>query len=158
MAHGYTFNSQFKHDQMVEFKDVFSLNETKYKLFKDNYDFIWDVYDDVAKKYNIKIPKFWVTCERYKSGYQRGRNARNFFIMEPRAPIVHVDFNYQPMNYLSAFRTNGEAVYSNNWYTLAENFFMVRYPAFHALKGGRYTVRPGIMCERWRAISPHLTN
>lgn len=151
MTHGIYHSNYIKHGEILDFSKYFQYSIKDREVFKENYDFMWDVFNDVAKQNGIKLPKFWVVAEPYTRSSKTKRQKSNVFVLEPLGPVIHVDYNSNP---ITQFYNNhrGMAIYSVNWYQLAEKFFMVRHSAKHVLGRG-YTPRPALLCEKWRTIN-----
>lgn len=152
MAHGLYYHSAIQHDTIIDFRVNMGMSSSRYARFKKNYEFVWDIYNDVAKKHGIKLPRHWVAVDKLKKADRYRRFKDDYYILEPLGPVVHVDMNFSMNNNLSTSASRGSVAYAFNWYQLAEQFFMVNGTAKQALSK-EYRVRPGFLCERWRAKS-----
>lgn len=153
MAHGITFNSSIKHGDIIDFKFVNKPMRANRDTFRRNYDFIWQIYNHVAEQNGIKIPYFWVDAERIGRRHRYTTHKKNASILEPIGPTLHVNYSYSLQGILNADAELGSVMVDFNWYKQAENFFMVAGSAKHAMQlAEARRFRPGLMCEKWRAI------
>jgi len=157
MAHGIYHSYDIKHDDILDAKRVRSTYNDRYnkEAYHANYKFVWEIYNEVARKHGIVIPKTWVTADPATRRDRYRSLKKNWFILEPRGPIVHVDTAYSINTHLHMHFTRASVLHSHNWYDYAERFFMVRWSAKRSLSKTTY-FRHGYLCESWRAKSMEL--
>lgn len=157
MAHGLLYNNTIKHDDIVDFKAVTYIPNGKRGLYFAHYQFVWEIYKEVANKHGIAIPKFWVCADPYLRNSGRTRRSFNKFRLEPLGPTINVDGNYTISNQYNSSSPKGSVLYGVNWVDMAERFFMVKGTAHSALSRSN-RIHHQLLCEKWRAKSIRLTD
>ena len=157
MAHATLYINEPMHDQIYTFWDTIHLTKTDKANFKENYQFIWDIFNEVAIAHNLKLPKTWVAADAMTRKDRHRANKTNMYILEPMGPTISVDLSHNPLSYFNgSFVSKSHALYNHNWRILAEKFFMVNKTAKQSLEDIAY-IRPGVLCERWKCKSMQLT-
>lgn len=156
MAHGFYYHSSIKHNDIIDFRLNSGARPRHHDNFKPNYDFVWNIYNDVAKAHGIKIPRHWVAVDAYRKADRYRGFKDDYYILEPLGPVVHVNMNYTMTGCLSPSSERGSVAYSFNWRKMAEEFFMVAGTAKQVLNDEK-SFRHGYLCEKWRAKSMKLT-
>jgi hypothetical protein len=140
-----------KHDQIVTISTHYPAYKNN-KIFRTNFTFVRDIYNEVAKEYGIKLPKTWVTASKFTKRETRVKSNR--WLMEPLGPVIYVDDAYNPLQYFYSISANGSVLHTANWHEQARSFFMVDIKTEDVVKGNKFT--PTLLCESWRAKSFYL--
>ncbi len=157
MAHGIFFSDGFKHHDIITFHDlVMCPKYANYEDFKANYNFIWEIYNEVAKMHGIEIPYKWVSVQLKNKNHRYSTYRRNCFILEPLGPTRLVNHAFSISSNFNTGAARGAVALDTNWYRMAENYFRVgaAAPTLPSTPLPRYHQRTnlGIMCEKFRAI------
>ncbi len=152
MAHGIYHHAHLEHNDILDFRKFWNIPSFRYETFKANYEFVWDIFNTVAEKNGIVLPRYWVAVDKLKKADRYRKYKDGSFVMEPLGPTIHIDMTYSLGGVLHSSAVRGSVAYSYNWYQIAEKFFMVSGSAKKALSDTHY-IRHGFLCERWRAKS-----
>jgi hypothetical protein len=153
MTHGIYFSNTIKHHEIIKFDTIYKVpKHRKNADFKANYHFVWEIYKHVADLHGIEIPYRWVSVEKLTRRHRYVTYRKNAIIMEPLGPTIIVNHSFSLSGLLNTGAPRGAVMADQNWYKMAEHYFMVGAGANKPTNKYAHRYRVGVMCEKFRAI------